>query len=273
MDYSALITEVPLLSDQTIATLLGSGAVVLIVGLIILGLWKKLHENETLKREFITIVAHKFRTPLTQARWLTESLISDEQDSYKKENLAEIQKVNKNLINLTGTLIELTESDAATKTAYTFQKISLCHFLRTIGESMKDSFKEKNIFFAVQCPPEDIMAKIDVPRMEFVIQTLLQNALTYTPTGKNVDVTLSHSNRKASIAVIDHGIGIHKADLPHIFSKFYRTDNAQRTDTEGFGVGLYLANSIVRRHKGKLDVHSDGVNEGSTFTVTLKEVR
>jgi signal transduction histidine kinase len=273
MDYSLLIAAVPLPSGKVIAAILIAIAALVIAAVIVMAIWQKLHENEALKREFITIVAHKFRTPLTQARWMTESLMADEQDSYKKESLAEMQKVNKGLIDLTGTLIELTESDSASKTSYTFEKVSLCTFVRGVGDSLRNSFKEKNIFFAVQCPPEDINAKIDKARMEFVLQTLLSNALTYTPPGRNVDVHVTHGGGKAAITVTDHGIGIDKADLPHIFSKFFRTDNAQRTDTEGFGVGLYLAQAIVRRHKGKLEVYSEGIDKGTTFTIILTEVK
>jgi signal transduction histidine kinase len=141
-----------------------------------------------------------------------------------------------------------------------------------VADSVRTTFKEKNIFFAVQCPPEDIFVKVDSARMEFVIQTLLQNALAYTSPGRNVDVTISYGGGKAVLAVTDHGIGIARSDLPHIFDKFYRTDLAQRTDTEGFGVGLYLSKSIVKRHRGRLDVYSEGENKGSTFTITLPMV-
>ena len=69
------------------------------------------------------------------------------------------------------------------------------------------------------------------------------------------------------------GIGISKKDLPHIFSKFYRGKNARNTDTEGFGVGLYLASSIIKRLGGKIKVFSEGEGMGSTFTVTLPKSR
>jgi signal transduction histidine kinase len=273
MDYSLLIAAIPLPSGKIMAGILIGAAVLIIVAIIIVAVWKKLTENETLKKEFITIVAHKFRTPLTQARWLTESLLTEEKDSYRRQSLEEMQKVNKGLIALTGTLIELTESESASKTSYTFERSSLCTLVKSVGDTVKGAFKEKNIFFAVQCPPEEVFVKIDTARMEFVLQTLFNNALTYTPPGRNVDVAVSHGGGKAVITVTDHGIGIAHADLPHIFSKFYRTDNAQRTDTEGFGVGLYLSQSIIKRHKGKLEVYSEGIDKGTTFTITLPAVK
>lgn len=185
----------------------------------------------------------------------------------------EMQKVNRGLIDLTGTLIELTESSNGSKSSYTFEKADLSALVKSVGESMTESFKEKNIAFSVQCPTDPVIVKMDKGRMEFVFQTLITNALTYTPTGRAVNLTLTHGGGKAVAAITDQGIGIRKEDLSHIFSKFYRTDNAQRTDTEGFGVGLYLAQSIVRRHKGKIEVYSEGIDKGSTFSVLLAEVK
>jgi signal transduction histidine kinase len=273
MDYSPLIAAVPLPSGKVISGILIVIAGLIVVAVVAVAIWKKLTENETLKREFITIVAHKFRTPLTQERWLAEGLLAEEQNAYRRETLVEMQKVNKHLIALTGTLIELTESDSAEKTSYTFKRESLCPLVRSVGESLRNSFKEKNIFFAVQCPPEEVFVKIDAPRLEFVLQTIFNNAIIYTPPGRNVDVAVSHGGGKAVVMVTDHGIGIARDDLPHIFTKFYRTENAQRTDTEGFGVGLYLSQSIVKKHKGKLEVYSEGIDKGTTFTITLPAVR
>lgn len=273
MDYSLLIAQTPLVSNTNLVVISIVVSILAAITIFVILLWRKIRENEKLKNEFITIIAHKFRTPLTQSRWLTESLIAEEVDQNKKENLNEMLKVNRGLIDMTGTLIELTESDSASKTSYSFERTSLCEMVRSVGDSIKDSFHEKNIFFAVQCPPEDVFVKIDKPRMEFVLQTLLTNAYTYTPPGRNVDVLVSYAGNKAMVQVVDHGIGIDKADLPHIFSKFFRAPNAQRTDTEGFGVGLYLAGSIIRRIHGKIEVFSEGLNQGTTFSITLPKVK
>ncbi len=273
MDYSELIAQVPLLSAKNLANVLFLVAITIILIAIVVIILRKLRENEVMKKEFITIVAHKFRTPLTQTRWLTETLLADEKDAYKRENLAQMQRVNKGLIDLTGTLIELTESSNGSKSSYTFEKLDISALVKLVGDSMRESFKEKNISLGFQCPPEPLIVKMDKGRIEFVLQTLITNALTYTPTGRTVSVAVTHGGGKVAISVTDQGIGIEKNDIPHLFSKFYRADNAQRTDPEGFGVGLYLAQSIIRRHKGKIEVYSGGVDKGSTFTIYLSEAR
>lgn len=255
--------------ENNLAAFIFVTLLLLFLGLIIWAIIKKLSGNEILKYEFITIIAHKFRTPLTQVKWISEELLKSEQDPYKHQSLQDIEQSNEKLIKLTNTLIELTDSDNNSASTYAFEKVMLCEFVRTVSNSLKNSFHEKNIFFSVQCPPNDTQVKIDPQRMEFVLQTLLENALTYTTPGQNVDVIIQKENRKVIIAITDHGIGIDKRDLPHVFTKFFRAQNAQATDTEGFGVGLYLAQSVVRRHKGNINVYSEGIGTGSTFVITL----
>mgnify|MGYP001560744816 CR=1 FL=1 len=256
---------------------IGSGFIVVllvilicvVIILIILNLNKRLGGNENLKYEFITIIAHKFRTPLTQVKWSVDELLIKEQDHYKLESLKNIQESNEKLIKLTGTLVELTDSESSADTSYSFQKISVCDFVRGVGESFKNLFHEKNIFFSVQCPLENIQAEIDRPRMEFVLQVLFENAVMYSSPGKNVDVIIGQSKSKATISVIDHGIGINKTDIPNVFTKFFRAKNAQSIDTEGLGVGLYLAQNVVAKHKGIIEVSSEGAGSGSTFVVKI----
>jgi signal transduction histidine kinase len=248
-------------------------SIAVLVLTIIVALWRTLARNEKLKYEFITIVAHKFRTPLTHIKWTSDELVKNEQDAYKKQSLTDIQQSNEKLIKLTNTLLELTDSSNTSATAYAFERVSLGDFVRDIGTGFKDMFHEKNIFFSVQCPPEPLFVKIDTQRMEFVIQTMLENALNYSSPGQSVEVHIARNGRHNEVHFIDHGIGIEPQDIPSIFTKFFRTKSAQAMDTEGFGVGLYLAQSIVERHGGKITAYSDGAGKGSTFILSLKRIR
>lgn len=248
-------------------------SIAILVVVIFVVLLRTLTRNEKLKYEFITIVAHKFRTPLTHVKWASDELAKNELDSYKKQALNDIQKSNEKLIKLTNTLLELTDTDSSASSIYAFDRVSICDFVRDVGNGFKDMFHEKNIFFSIQCQPEPLFVKIDKQRIEFVIQTLLENAFTYSSPGQTVGVQVTRNGGYADIAIIDHGIGIESRDIPHIFTKFFRTKSAQSMDTEGFGVGLYLAKSIVDRHKGNLAAYSDGTGKGSVFTLSLRIIR
>ena len=246
-------------------------AVLLLIVAIVLG--RRLSQAAKMKQEFITIIAHKFRTPLTYIKWSSDSLMEKEMDPYTKQGLHEIVHANESLINLTSTLLELTESDTKSRSQYSFGRLNLCDFVHEVAEGYKDMFHQKNIFFSVACQDSKVMVKIDKARMEFVLQVIFENAIIYTPTGRNVEVVVGRLGSKAVISVTDHGIGMDPRTLSRLFTKFYRAENARRIDTEGFGVGLYLARSVVRRHGGKLEAFSEGLDAGSTFRVVLKMVK
>ena len=242
--------------------------VVLAIGLAA-EIWRRLRQNEVMKYEFITILAHKFRTPLTHLKWQLEELSSSSAEPAAKEMIADISGSIDQLISLTGTMLELTDSENKSKTLYKFERVSLCDFVKNVTQPFKNMFHEKNISFSVRCEGQEVFARIDKPRMEFVLHALLENSHAYTPPGRNIDIIVSQTWHKAMISIKDAGIGIESKDLPHIFEKFYRAENARRADMEGVGIGLFLAQSIVRRHKGKIEVYSEGRDRGTLFRVVL----
>ncbi|MDQ2933124.1 MAG: HAMP domain-containing histidine kinase [bacterium] len=266
MDLSGLLQFFQQIDGKTYLLL---GTIFVLICIIVAQRFNKGGDTEALKYEFITIIAHKFRTPLTYVKWSASELVNNETDPYKRKTLQEIQESNEKLIKLTGTLIEITDTDTGAASNYQYETVSLCDYIKNISNPYKDVFHGKNIFFSVQCPTENIQVKIDPARLEFVLQALLENALAYSPPGRNVEVSIGKSGKNATVSVIDNGIGIDKQDMSKIFTKFYRASNAQAADTEGFGVGLYLAGTIVHRHKGTLTAQSEGLGRGCVFTLTL----
>jgi two-component system sensor histidine kinase ResE len=210
---------------------------------------------------------------MTYIKWVCDTLIPDETDSFKKKSFEDIKKSNQKIIDLTSTLIEIADSDNSTSVTYKIEKIPIYDFVKNVSDKFGDTLHEKNLFFSLNCENHKLKIKADPSRLEFVIYTLLENACNYSPPGKNVSINIKSSLFKVKISVEDNGIGISRQDLPHVFSKFYRGKNARITDTEGLGVGLYLASSIVKRLKGKISVESPGENMGSTFTITLPKSR
>lgn len=247
--------------------------VALLIAIIVFSLWRKLRENEALKYEFITIIAHKFRTPLTRIKWLLDDLVKSERDPYRRQNLAELGTENESLVKLIGTLVELTDAPGSKNSSYRFERIDLCAFVRETFNGMNRSFQEKNISVSLDFALPQIFVRADRSRLEFVLSTLLENARIYTPANGKAAIVITAKRRKTAVSVVDSGIGIASADMPHIFSRFFRAKNARSMDTEGLGVGLYLARSVVKRHHGKLQAFSAGPNSGSTFSLILRRVK
>jgi signal transduction histidine kinase len=273
MQYELIIDNNSIITGSVAGISVVIGGIFIVILLIIILLWKKLRENGHLKYEFITIVAHKFRTPLTYIRWVCDSLIPEETDSFKKKSFEDIKKSNQKIIDLTSTLIEIADSESSSGATYIYEKIILADMVKEVANKFKDTLHEKNIFFSFDVENDKVKVKVDRSRFEFVLSTLLENAWTYTPPGKDVKVSITNTLFKTFISVEDSGIGISKQDLSHVFSKFFRGKNARASDTEGFGVGLYLASSIINRMGGKIKVESPGEGQGSRFTISLPRSR
>ena len=108
----------------------------------------------------------------------------------------------------------------------------------------------------------------DRDRLGQVLTNLITNAIKYSPGEKDVFVTSVEDARGLTISVKDFGIGISKAELPRIFGRFYRASGAMDKQIEGVGLGLYVAQQIIKAHKGKMWLESIE-NEGSTFSFSV----
>jgi len=112
---------------------------------------------------------------------------------------------------------------------------------------------------------EEVYVLADLRRIVSVIEVLLENALNYTPEGGLIQIITYEKGKRVYYSVRDSGIGVSSHERKNIFSRFYRTEAARRADTEGIGLGLAMAQSIIKKHKGKIGVESEGENKGSVF--------
>jgi signal transduction histidine kinase len=118
----------------------------------------------------------------------------------------------------------------------------------------------------VQTPSTSIDAEVDPDRFQIVVRNLLSNASKYSPAGTDITVDIHRNGEKATVSVIDQGMGIAAEDQTHLFSRFVRIETAGHV--KGTGLGLWLSREIARMHGGDLQVDS-AVGQGSTFTFTV----
>ncbi len=241
-----------------------SSIVVVTVSIII---WKKMKENDLLKYEFLTAVTHKFRTPLTVIKWATENLSASDLSEEEKTQISYIKKENAKLVELTNMLIRISRNERDGY-EYLIKKNNLSEAVDEVIDSLSAEASEKNIIIEKNYKPE-IFAYFDQTKINFVIQVILENAIHYNSKNSVVSVSLKEKGNSAICQIKDQGMGIAPADLPRLFIKFYRAQNAKLADTEGMGIGLSISKEIIENHGGKIWAESEGVNKGSVFAFTL----
>lgn len=230
--------------------------------------WRQIRESDVLKYEFINNITHTFRTPLTHIRWLAEELRGPMTQEEKNKAAEQIQFASMRLFELTNAVID-TSAEKNNLFLYHFTSLSLGDLLTDLYKSHADQIASKKQRVSLDVDPEVPNITADHTRLQFAMQILLENALIYTPEGGSVDIKVRQIAGEVLVSFKDNGIGINADDLPHLFSKFYRSQNARHTDTEGMGIGLYMAKNTVEKHKGRIWVESRGENLGSMFSVAL----
>ena len=242
-----------------------SGVFVVFVSWVI---WRQIREADILKYEFINNISHKFRTPLTHIRWLAEDLRDVSNEADRAKAVEQIQFASMRLFELTNVVIDASQTTNDLY-LYHFTSVKIQDLVKEIDGSHKDQTEHKNLKVHVDIGPDVPQIKADKTRLQFALQILYENALIYTPTDGSVDIKVRQIGGEVIISIRDTGIGISEEDLPHVFSKFYRSQNARHADTEGMGIGLFMAKNIIEKHNGRIWAESYGENKGSIFSVAL----
>ncbi len=242
-----------------------SGILILIVGLFV---WKQIRQVDVLKYEFINNVSHKFRTPLTHIRWLAEDLRETNDEATRNKYVDQIQYASLRLFELTNAVIDVSR-DENDLYLYRFTPVHLNSLLKELFTTHDDLIERKKLKVEFDVPDELPTIQADKTRLQFALQIIFENALVYTPEEGKVSIKVRQIGGEVLITFKDNGIGVPEDDIDRIFSKFYRSVNARHTDTEGMGIGLYMAKNIVDKHRGKIWVTSAGEGTGTEFTVSI----
>jgi len=232
------------------------------------GVWRRLSETDVLKYEFITVITHKFRTPLTRIKWAAEDVLEAVPQS-KKESVDTILESERQLLALTNILVHLSEADVSAFD-YHPQAVNVQSLFADLGVQYSTRADRKGVAISFNSPT-DLAVLIDPEKSSFIFQILIDNALSYTPSGGSIRVTAGRDVDPGHILikVSDTGIGMSRETASRVFRRFYRGENARHADTEGMGIGLFMAKRIAEKQGGKIFVNSDGEGKGSTFSVRL----
>lgn len=220
------------------------------------------------KTAFFSNVSHEFRTPLTLMLGPLEELLQDpslQQSAFK----APVEATHRNalrLLKLVNNLLDFSRIEAGRVKA-SFRPVDLVALTTDLTSNFRSLIERAGLQFSVTCQPIPAVLYTDVEMWEKIVLNLLSNAFKYTWRGR-IDVDLRAEKGGATLRVSDTGVGIPKREIPHMFERFHRVENAGGRTYEGSGIGLSLVHELVRLHGGTVTVVSEeGV--GSVFTVHI----
>ena len=228
---------------------------------------KRLRELDRMKSEFLSTAAHELRTPLTSILGFSEILLKKKLNEERRNRFLKI--INEESAGLAGLINDLLDvSRIESGRGFRIKKAPTD--VKDIILENIDLFKSQTDkhTFEVNLSPDLPKIELDKSKIDQVMENLISNALKFSPEGGEVNITLKKADRLVKISVSDTGMGIPKKDLPHIFEKFYRAENASMQAIGGTGLGLGIVKYIIESHGGKISVESE-VGKGSTFSFTL----
>ena len=224
-----------------------------------------------MKSEFISIAAHQMRTPLSAIRWTLNIIGSGSMGPLtekQKDALRQGTEVSEHMIRLVNDLLNVSRIEEG-RFGYDFKQASIIDVIEELIKEENIKAGENDVNLVFRKPKQKLPDMLlDTEKMRMALSNIIDNAIKYSLPGKSVDIGVGMRNNQIIVAIRDHGIGIPEKDIPRLFSKFFRAENALRLQTSGSGLGLYITKNIIEQHGGRLWAESKQ-NKGSIFYFSL----
>ncbi|HEU0000587.1 MAG TPA: hybrid sensor histidine kinase/response regulator [Ktedonobacteraceae bacterium] len=231
---------------------------------------RELVEANTSKDKFLSMIAHELKTPITTLKGRTQLL----QRRAEREEMDEVvcmglKDIERSINRLQVLVNDLLDASLMQTNMFVIHR-RRCDLVELCRHILDDYTAGNGPALRFEAPGDPIEAEVDADRIGQVLLNLLSNAHKYSPKRYPITVTLQQVGFEAIISVRDMGVGIPPEDLKHIFDQYYRVAevDAQSDTRKGLGLGLYIAQKLVERHAGRIDVQSTP-GEGSVFSVIL----
>ncbi len=246
---------------------------------------RKLQKLERLKSEFISIVSHELRTPLTAIKNAMDIILSGKAGEMT-ENIEKFVSMGKrNATRLSGIINDLLDISKieAGKMDFKFELTHIEPVIEYVKTNLTEVAKEKNLIIKYEPIGDSVEIYADTNRLEQVLTNLVSNAIKFTPSAGQIEITSKVVNARElqydhcfeedikklqgnylQVCVEDHGIGIERKDLNHVFDKFAQIENSLSRKVGGTGLGLPIARQLMESHNGAIWCDSE-VNKGSRF--------
>jgi len=257
--------------EQVVMVVLIVSIFLLILSFTITRSFEQLAEASRMKSEFINIVSHQLRSPLTNIKWTFEILSSKDfevPESKKEEYFVNVRENIARMVELIDDLLIVSRIEQG--------KLPVQKKEFDFVELVKEQVSRYKVFAEASHIDLSLSVEEDFPKifadqslLKLVTENLIDNAIRYTPGNGKVSVAAKRRDKNSIIfSVQDTGVGIPLKEQKYIFQKFFRAENALKQRTKGSGLGLYVCKTIVEKSGGKIWFKSEE-NKGTTFFVVL----
>ena len=227
-------------------------------------------EMDAMKNEFVHMVSHELRSPMTaiklQHEVILEGLAGEVSDKQRKL-LCRAQAKIQGLLDLVNDSLDIAKIEAGHQQLEMIP-LELGRLLQEVVDLLQAKAEEQQVILKLSLSPDFPAIRADRRSLEEVFTNLVSNAINYSPDGGEVTIYGQSHGEYVEIRVSDTGIGIEPEEIPKIFDKFYRVKHPRTRQTIGSGLGLAIVKSIVDAHRGTVEVESQEA-VGSTFRVLL----
>jgi PAS domain S-box-containing protein len=230
---------------------------------------KALAELDRAKTTFFSNVSHEFRTPLTLMLGPIEDALAESDEHLQPTQRKRLELVYRNglrLQRLVNSLLDFSRIEAGRVHA-AYEPTELADFTADLASNFRAACERAGLELRVHCPPLGEPVFVDRPMWEKVVLNLLSNAFKFTFEGE-IEISLRQLDRAVELRVRDTGTGVPAAELPLLFERFHRVENARGRTHEGSGIGLALVHELVKLHGGSIDAESEP-GRGTTFTISI----
>lgn len=224
-------------------------------------------QDEQRKNDFIAMVSHELKTPLTSVKGYIQVL----QMKAKQDSLAfpvkALEGADRQIVKMTNMIngfLNVARLESG-KIMIDLEKVELNKLVQEIVEEYTGNIVDHR--FKENYGPE-LFIMADWEKLGQVINNLISNAIKYSQGNTEISVNCYQDGGNAVFKIMDQGMGISPADLPRLFERFYRVENSKTATVAGFGIGLYLSSEIIQRHQGRLWAESE-LGKGSTFFFSI----
>lgn len=224
-------------------------------------------QDEQRKNDFIAMVSHELKTPLTSMKGyiqVVRAKTKGDEDDLTQKILQRAERQVGKMADMINGFLNIARLESG-KITIDRKPIKISALMEDMVEEFSTTVTTHRILFNCKY---DYMVEVDKEKLAHVINNLISNAIKYSADHSHIYVDCYSEAGNVIFRVTDEGIGISSHDLPNLFERFYRVENGQHTSISGFGIGLYLSAEIVARHGGKIWAESE-LGKGSAFYFSL----